>query len=111
MATELRWSEQSREALRSANEIRVAQARLKEAIKAEGDGGRLLVAGLLDGFDGEHVLGSIRLRVVLDAIHRFGQQRVLICLRRSGLSSGERRVRELTSRERRAIASWLRDET
>ena len=102
---------QSLMALQDANQKRCAMAAVRSEISALGlEEGRLLVAGILDGELERPAAQAMTIWRLLTAITRLGPSRVERYLRRANVITGDRRVRELTNRQRVAVAAQLRGE-
>jgi len=97
-------------ALLKANEVRLANCELRRSIHAASFAVALeLVADLLDQDDlTELPAGALPIRRLLLAVPKFGEQRMVRYLRTAGLFTGDRRVRDLTDRQRRVLAELLR---
>lgn len=97
-------STQHLEALALAESARLAHARVARAIR---EGGPLVAVEALTHPD--ETIGAMRLKRVLGAVPRYGSHRIGRLLASVGIPSGrlDRRLRELTERERRAIAAGL----
>jgi hypothetical protein len=96
------------EALGYANEIRIAQAAVYRSVKAlPRIEGTQRVAEMLA--DPDDLVGSIRLDRLLGAIHRHQHRATLRALDRAAMQHGrlDRRVRELSERERLALGREL----
>lgn len=95
------------EALKTANEHRMAGAKVRADLKALSmRDGMLHVAGLLD--DPSEGVGSMRVGHLLSGVRRFAQQKVTVLLRDAGVVSWDRRLRELSVRQRGVLAAELR---
>lgn len=94
-------------ALQSANRVRLGNARVKAEIAAlpRAEGFALVAEVLLDPAD---PAASIRVGALLDSIDHNGPKVSQAQLRAAGIWSRERFVRELTVRQRRALAEVLR---
>lgn len=95
-------------ALEHANEIRLAHAAMKRDVRKlpRCDGMEAVAAILLDP---DETAQRMRLRYLLDGIRRFQReprQRILTATRLAG-SREDRRLGELTERERRMLAAGL----
>lgn len=98
---------QWQDALDVGNRVRVAQANLKVEIAGLPQGeGLAVVAELLESGD-LGVVGGMRVESLLVAVRGVGRGKVGRLLVSAGCS-GSRRVRELTERQRLAIAVSLR---
>lgn len=103
-------ADQRLEALARANQVRCANVQTKRMIHTLPlHEGRLLVAELLED---ETVVslpvGALPVGRLLSSINRLGRAGTLRLLRRAEVSSWDKRVRELTSRQRLAVARQLR---
>lgn len=99
---------QAAKALRAANERRAILAALREHIATLGlRDGCAFVANLLDD-PGEHE-AAIPVGRLLMSVDRFGMQSLTLALRDAGILSADKRVRDLTPRQRTALADVLRD--
>ena len=101
--------QQRADALELANHVRISNARFKETIAALPEPqGRHRVADLLDGpTDGAH--GQLKINQLLKAIDRVGDRGLFEMLRHAGVLNPEKRLRELTPRQRKALVDVLRD--
>ena len=97
-------------ALERANHVRLLQIELKRQVRQAGvSGGRLLLATVLeDGPDARPEL-AMPVRRLLLLIPRMGEARVHRYLGKVGVYSGDRRVRDLSDRQRLLIAGLLRE--
>lgn len=97
------------EALALANEIRTGGARFRREVgKLDQRGGMRRLANELDGEIPADV-GALQLEAFLCAAHRMGHQRAARFLRAAGLwRKPNTRLRDLTRRERDALAGTLR---
>lgn len=94
-------------ALEAGNRVRVAQANLKVEIAGLPQvEGMAVVADLLEAGDMD-VIGGMRVESLLCACRGIGRGKVGRLLVTAGCS-GTRRVRELTGRQREAVAESLR---
>lgn len=100
-------SQQQEEALARANTIRLAQAAFRREVAAmprlEGMG---VVAAALE--DPDEIIGAMRLGFVLAAPRRCSPGTAERLLRVVGVGSSDRRVRELTQRQRKLLSVALR---
>lgn len=97
---------QNMDALELANVIRCANADLKRGIRNAGADAASIVASILVRGDLDFAPpGALRIRALLLAIPGFGERRVRRMLGLAGVFSGDRKLRELTDRQRRIIAS------
>ena len=95
-------------ALERANRSRLAQCdRIRELHALPYTASLALARDWL--LDPDEVIGAMRLKRLLGGIHRFGPVMVSRAVNRAGVTPGRlnRRVRELTERERRALAEVL----
>lgn len=101
-------SAQSMRALALANEIRFAQAAvMREIRKAKSAESKQLAADALR--DPTETVGGVRLNRLLRSVNRYGERRVRLLMGRAGIPVARlsRRVRELSDRERNALADAL----
>lgn len=99
---------QRTEALAFANHVRIAAARLKEDIAARSEAdGRIMVADLLSG-PVTGPAGHLKINRLLLSIDRVGDQQLRMILRYAGVYNPEKRVRDLTDRQRATLAEVLR---
>ena len=103
---------QRREALRVANERRMAIARLRNSLgELSYRDGLARVADLLESDDGD--VGAMRISHLLSGCYRVGPAKVEELLRHAGGRLGpvspSRKVRDLTDRQRRDLCGVLRD--
>lgn len=95
------------QALEKANAVRFAIVRVRANVGAlNSREGRDLVALLLEHPSG--VVPSMRVGTLLTAIHRVGRQKSASWLLAAGGRSADRKVRDLTERQRFALAAILR---
>lgn len=99
---------QQRAAIRLANEVRAIHAQVKANLKAQPtvNDGRLLAAQLLDELHPDHA--RLRVEPFLRAIPSHGRDRVRRLLIAAQIVDPNRRLGELTERQRHTIASILR---
>lgn len=97
-------SAQSMQALALAESARLAQARVVRAIR---EGGPLVAVEALTHPD--ETTGAMRLKRVLGAVPRYGSHRIGRLLADAGVPAArlDRRLRELSARERYVIAAEL----
>ena len=97
---------QSEQALRRANETRLAHADIIRSIsRTERPQALTLARGLLDHPDGP--AATLRLDRLIKAVPGIGPERCRLILRHVGLVGGPRRVGDLTPRQRRLVAEAL----
>lgn len=98
---------QQQAALQLANEVRVANSHTVRAIKAQPyrDGLRQVADILRAGSD--DATGRLPIVRLLSAPRHIGQVRVAALLRSAGILSGDRRLRELTRRQRLLLADQI----
>ena len=94
-------------ALAKANEMRLEAAFIRRDLQAmsQAEGCRLVASLLVDAPD---VVLSMRIGHLLRAIRRFGDAKVGSFLHVADVRSCDRRVRDLTVRQRRVLAGALR---
>lgn len=98
---------QAAEALSFANERRCALAEIRARIQAlPFEEGCELVASILDQPEGHEEAFPVG-RMLL-SVHRFGEQALATALREAGVLTADKKVRQLTERQRRALALVLR---
>jgi hypothetical protein len=98
---------QRKTAMVRANQTRAAVAELKADIAGRGmAGGCLRAAEFLD--DPGSPADAVRVFALLKAVTWLGEAKVWLLLDMVGVRSGDRRVRELTARQRHALAASLR---
>jgi hypothetical protein len=103
--------DQRAEALKHANRVRLATCDLRREIRALGCvEGRLMVAGLLEGDVEFETAGSMSVWRLVGSISKLGPVAAGGLLRKVGVLSGDRRVRDLSVRQRVLLASMLRGE-
>ena len=98
---------QQLDALAKANKLRSEMVGIRHTIHDATDP-RQLVATLLD--DPDEATGALPIRRLLLSIPRFGESRLSDCLARAVISTGDRRVRDISQRQRHLIARMLRGE-
>lgn len=100
---------QQQDALTLANHVRLQCSRIKTEIAGLSQrDGCLRVAAMLDSpVDGP--AGALRVGALLESVHRLGLHKSARLLRDAGVFSPQRRVRDLTGRQRRALAGLLRE--
>jgi hypothetical protein len=98
--------EQRMVALEKANTARSAMLAVKVDLRSRSSlEARAHVAGLLRQNDSS--IRPMKLRLLLGAVPRFGQAKIQVILRSVDVRSGDRRVDELTDRQRLKLASIL----
>jgi hypothetical protein len=102
--------DQRRVALVKGNAIRTANSRLLTGLRAMRDTDAMdALADLLETPDlADKPAGAVAIFRLLRAIHRYGWEKSCSQLRRANVMSGDRRARDLTDRQRTAIAADLR---
>lgn len=102
--------EQRTLALEKANVIRLRGAQRRREIAAlTYDAGRFAVADVLDGTDeSTPELEACRISLLLTAVDRIGVQKARTLLRTIDIRFSERRLDELTNRQRVTLAGILR---
>lgn len=97
------------ENLTLANQIRVASAHWRRDVFARPSmEGRLTLAETLEGEDIPREIGMLRLRRYLMSANRLGERMASHICREAGIARRDPRVRDLTVRERMALAAALR---
>lgn len=100
---------QRMEALATANARRIGVAEFKRDTRRLGTRGAALhIADIMDSEDPGEMLGSPRVRHLLLCIPRLGQHKIGKVLDAAGVRAYDRKVRDLTPRQRSAIAVQLR---
>lgn len=101
---------QSLSALARANEIRCANAETKRMIRALASGdGRELVADILEDPGLPSLpISSLPVGRLLATVNRLGSAKTLRLLRHANINSWDRKVRDLTVRQRADLARRLR---
>lgn len=93
-------------ALAKANVIRKSNADfIRQLRTGPGEAARFLVAAAL--VEPDDATGALPVRRLLLGIPRFGAARAGRYLRAAGIVSGDRRVRDLSDRQRQQLARWL----
>lgn len=102
--TDDRVAQQRTTALRLANEVRCSTAATKRRIAAmpEDDGARIVA----DGLRGDD-FGAVKIGDLVLAIRWVGAQKAGRLLRAAGIASPDKHVRDLTGRQRLALADLL----
>lgn len=102
-------TEQSIHALRLANDTRTSQHAFRREMAAVSYAeGCQRVARLLVGDDDmDDAIGRMRVGRFLNTIRRFGPLNIERSLNAAGIVSEERRVRDLTNRQRVALAGFI----
>lgn len=96
-------------ALASANEKRTGMAAFKRSVRCLSTRAAAeRVAQTLEQDWDDRILGSMRARHALMCIPRLGQTKMTTCLVSSGVRNFDRRLRDLTPRQRTAVAFHLR---
>lgn len=96
-------------ALEKGNYVRLGNAKWKNEIASKNRSeGLAIVAALLRDAQGlEGPLGAMRAAYTLGAIHRIGNTSIGQLLSRAGITNGQRPLRELSERQREALANLL----
>jgi hypothetical protein len=101
--------EQRMAALAIANVVRTTNSQTWHDIRARGrEAGRERAAELLEDLEPGEPLAAMPVRRLLLAIPRFGESRMRRCLANAGVHSGDRRVGQLSERQRQMLADMLR---
>lgn len=100
---------QRTDALALANHVRIASARFKEDIagRSETEGRRLVAEFLANPITGP--TGHLKINRLILAIDRVGDQQLRLILRYAGVHNPEKHVRNLTDRQRMALAEVIED--
>ena len=99
---------QHMKALASANEKRLGTAELRRQIRALGPAeGALTLARAIEHDHDDRIIGSGRIGHLMRAVPRLGHAKVTKCLLAAGVHNHERRLRELTPRQRGAVVIQL----
>lgn len=102
--------EQQRSAIVRANQVRSRNMRTQRDIKALRPGdGRVAVADLLVGYRDGDPIGALSIRRLVLAIRAFGESKFQRLAMHAGIHTGDRKVRELSDRQRLAVADALRE--
>jgi hypothetical protein len=97
-------------ALHAANARRMAISEYKKHIATYPiDEGRVIVADFLVESDTWGELGGIRVGQLLMAISKIGHEKARWYVKAAGIWSGDRRVMDLTERQRYALSCLLRN--
>jgi len=96
------------QALASANQTRMGTAELRRQIRDAGPAkGAMLLARAIDRDHDDHILGSGRIGHMMRAVPRLGPTKVTKCLLAAGVYNQDKRLRELTARQRDAVVIQL----
>ena len=95
-------------ALQKAHRTRHEMVELRQSIR-DAQHPKDFVAFILDSPLSD-AAGALPIRRLLLAIPRFGEARLTDCLSRACISTGDRKVRDITQRQRHLIARMLRGE-
>lgn len=99
--------EQSFEALSIANRVRAEKVAIKERIGGLGrDAALEAAARIAEAPDGP--AAALSVAHLVRAVPRMGEMAVVTACRRAGIMSADRKLRDLTGRQRRALAETLR---
>ena len=102
--------EQRMAALRMANDVRLTNARVRRQVGMLGQrDGMLAVADLLERLDPS--ASAMPISRLLRSVHRLGDRKARRLLNHAGIVSGDRRVDQLTVRQRACLATALRHPT
>lgn len=100
---------QHMQALADANVKRKAVAGFKNRVRAlPARDAAELVADAIECDYQDPFIGCIRTRALLLAIHRMGDMKASKCLTLAGVAHHDKRLRDLTPRQRKAVALQLR---
>lgn len=103
-------TEQMMANLEYANQVRVGIARVRKEILAMPKcDAALLVADLLESDTTHQYFGYLSVFRALDTIRSIGRVKIAWIVREAGVLTGDRKIRDLTPRQRHAIASLLRE--
>lgn len=95
------------QAINKANETRRGIADFRRAVRAAGSAeGARMVARAIE-FDHDTVLGGARVGVLMRAIRSIGTDKVYRGLIAAGVPSGDKKLRDMTERQREAVAIQL----
>lgn len=102
---------QRTEALALANHVRKVNSLLKKDIAAlpERDGRRMVADLLSSPVEGAH--GQLRISQLIKSIDRTGDRALFDTLRYAGIYNSDKRLRDLTARQRNALVEVLRDKS
>lgn len=99
---------QPMQALTRANDVRRNTAELKNQIRALSPrAGAELAADIIEN-DEDELCGAIRILALLLCVRRLGEHKVMKCLITAGIVNADRRLRDLTPRQRKAVAAQVR---
>lgn len=100
---------QHMQALANANEIRLGVAAAKQRVKAlPPRAGAELVADIVENDYADPVIGTVRMYPLLVSVKKIGDEKARTCLKAAGVMYYEKRLRDLTKRQRDAVALQLR---
>jgi hypothetical protein len=100
---------QSMQALAYANEVRTANANFRRTVAAmTARGGAEYVADAIECDYGHETIGALPVDRMLLSVHKLGSVKAAKCLTAAGVVNHGRRLRELTPRQRKAVAMQLR---
>jgi hypothetical protein len=96
------------QALGSANNKRIGVAEFRREIRSLGpvEGAKLLAQAIEHDHD-DYIIGSGRIGHLMRAVPRLGERKVTKCLLTAGVYNQERKLRELTARQRGAVVIQL----
>jgi hypothetical protein len=96
------------QALNHANEVRKGIADIKWKVRSlPSHTSAEYTADIIDG-KLDDISGSLRIRPLVSCVRRLGDVKVTRCLVNAGIVNTDRRLRELTPRQRKAVAVQLR---
>lgn len=96
-------------ALATANERRLGVAEFKRETRRLGTrGAALRVASVFEEYDGDPVMGAARTRHLLMCVPHLGYQKVAHMLGAVDVRNWDKRLRDLTPRQREGLALLLR---
>lgn len=100
---------QHMQALQYANQIRCANAAWVRTVAAMSPrAGAEFVADAIECDYDHESLGTLAVNRALLAVHRLGQHKAERCLRAAGVANEAKKLRDLTKRQRVAVAAQLR---
>lgn len=99
---------QHMQALARAEQIKAAKGQFSRAVRALPSGaGARKVAHAIEHEHDDPIIGRLRIRSMLSRIKYMGDQKVAKCLVAAGVVNGDRRLNELTERQRGALVIQL----
>lgn len=100
---------QHRQALQNANAKRVGVASLKQRVRAMSTcAGAEYLADVIEHDYADPIIGTARMRQLLVSVRMVGDEKACRCLKAAGVMFYDRRLRDLTARQRNAVALQLR---